>query len=230
MTDAYWNKGDEEFINYKYDTARGVSYFKKYKAQLNHTFRARFSTMYTALTELHLMKPDGATIVEIGTLRDNTVGGGHSTYKFGEYCAKFQGKLVTVDISRDAIDFSKKATRRYKDFIEYHLGDSSDFLSTFEGDIDFLYLDGFDSTPGKEKEASIKQLDEIKKAMPRLADSCVVLLDDTKLPEGGKAAYSSGYLAEHGFLLIKDSYQQLYMRGSHSTVRSKLKGAFRRHA
>lgn len=206
----YWNKADRSLIDNSYDRA-DTRYFFKYQQQLDFTFRKRFLTMYRAISFLNEHKKN-PTIVEIGTLRDNTKGGGHSTYKFGEYCFKFGGSLHTVDILEDAIDFSRKATKNYQPWITYHVQDSSEFLNTFNGKIDLLYLDGFDSTPGREKEASIKQLDEIKNALPKLSNECVILLDDADLPEGGKASLSSQFLLSNGFRLEINAYQQLYTR------------------
>lgn len=207
----YWNVADRELINTKFDNEEGIEYFFKYFSQLNHTFRSRFLTMFEALRLLKEFskKP---VIVEVGTLRDSNKGGGHSTYKFGEYCKRYGGHLYTVDISSDAIKFSRKASKDFQPWISYHEQDSSRFLRDFDGMIDLLYLDGFDSTPGMEKEASKKQLEEIKTALPKLSEKCIVLLDDADLPMGGKTGYSASYLQNNGFKLVINSYQQLYVR------------------
>lgn len=231
---TYWNKADRPLIDIAYDAKPGIGYFKKYKKQLNHTFRSRFDTMYTAL-KLLAEHAESPVIVEVGTLRDSTKGGGHSTYKFGEFCARFNGRLHTVDILPEAIEFSQKATADFQPWISYHVEDSEKFLKNIPGKIDMLYLDGFDSTPGQELAASKKQLGEIKAALPHLSNHCVVLLDDADLPEGGKAKFSSEFLKKHGFDLEIDAYQQLYVRrgvrkGVVSQIGSKLKrAAWRAH-
>lgn len=189
-----------------------LSYFKKYKRQLNYTEKKRYDTMYSALKQLLDIKKTGATIVEIGTQRDSTKGGGHSTYKFGEFCKKYGGKIITVDILEEAIDYSIKNTTDFQPWINYVVSDSTSFLKGFEEKIDLLYLDGLDSTPGQERAASKKQLREIKAAMPKLSKKCVVLLDDADLPEEGKVRLSSKFLLKKGFKLTKSGYQQLYTR------------------
>lgn len=219
-TRAYWNKEDLPLINNKIGNLDNIEYFFKYSRQLDYTFRRRFITMLTSLRYIY-ENTNNPVIVEVGTLRDSTKGGGHSTYKFAEYCAKFGGELHTVDISKDALEFSKKATKEYMPWISYHNQDSSIFIENFNKKIDFLYLDGFDSTPGKEKEASRVQLQEIKRAIPKLSEKCVVLLDDADLPGGGKTGLSSKYLMNHGFKLVINDYQQLYIRNNTKPINSR---------
>jgi|GEM_PF-415701 len=208
----YWNPDDRAIIDEKYDSETGIEYLNKYRVQLDVTERTRYITFFKALQTLHEMEKKSPVLVEIGTLRDSTVGGGHSTYKFGEYCSRFGGTLYTIDVLEEAIAFSKNATQVFSDWIKYKTMDSEQFFDEFDGTIDFLYLDGFDSLPGQEQLASEKQLREIQKAYPKLAENCVVLLDDARLPFGGKTAYSSEYLISKGFKLIISSYQLLYYR------------------
>ena len=209
----YWNKFDIELISKESNKKREVEYFKKYEKQLDFTFKRRFCSMYKALELLNALKNSNINIVEIGTLRDNNKGGGHSTYKFGEYCSKLGGKVHTVDILPEAIEYSIKATWEYQPWIKYYIQYSEVFLNNFTEKIDLLYLDGYDSTPKNEHKASEKQLNEIKAALPKLKHKCIVLLDDADLPEGGKAKFSSKFLIDNGFELIIDNYQQLYARG-----------------
>lgn len=225
----YWNEPDRQLIDESLASQAGIRYFEKYKDQLNHTFRKRYESMYEALRQLAERTQD-PVIVEVGTLRDANQGGGHSTYKFGEFCSKFGGQLHTVDILPEAIEFSKKASKDYQPWITYHVQDATEFLKTFDQKIDLLYLDGFDSTPGQEEAASKVQLAEIRAALPHLSDFCLVLLDDTDLPGGGKAKYSPAFLKKSGFALIHDGYQQLYMRDGHKPQGplGKLKHALRR--
>jgi methyltransferase family protein len=209
----YWNPGDRLLIRDPIVCDAGMSYFTKYRDQLDHTQRTRFSTMKRALELLYQAKPTGPTLVEIGTLRDSNVGGGHSTFKFGEYCARTDGMLHTVDISAEAIEFSKRAAAAVQPWVQFHLADSTEFLQNFPGTIDLLYLDGLDSTHGHEQAASEKQLGEIGAAFPHLADRCVVLLDDADLPHQGKTKFSAPFLLAHGFVTIERRYQWLFARG-----------------
>ncbi len=216
----YWNKPDRGLIDEQFDSETGFGYFQKYKRQLDLTFRTRYSTISKAL-ELLSRVPDNKIIVEIGTLRDNTKGGGHSTYKFGEFCSRFGGVVHTIDILPEAIDFSMKATADYQPWIRYHVSDPSQFLAGFDSKIDLLYLDGPDSTEDQEDIVSRKQLNEIAQALPKLAHQAIVLLDDAALPHGRKTHYSANYLAKHGFNLVIDSYQKLYVRGFGQPTKAK---------
>jgi SAM-dependent methyltransferase len=209
----YWNVGDRKLINSStYDNEKNVNYFKKYQKQLDFTFRNRFKTMFEALRLLLKIKKDKFTFVEIGTLRDNNIGGGHSTYKWAEFCSLFNGLLYSVDISREAVKFSQNACSNFLPWIKYSVSDSVEFLDKFSQQIDFLYLDGLDV--GKDvKPAQEKQLQEIQAALPHLADKCIVLLDDAGLPDKGKTKLSSDFLKSQGFHLSIDDYQRLFVRG-----------------
>jgi hypothetical protein len=206
----YWNPGDRPLIDHARRARDDLSYFDAYERQLDHTFRQRFITMRHAL-ELISDVPE-PLVVEIGTLRDDNVGGGHSTFKFGEFCSRTGGLLHSVDISAEAIEFSRRATANYLPWIHHHVSDSTDFLSTFGDEIDLLYLDGFDSTAGQEGPAARKQLAEIEAALPRLSERAVVLLDDADLPDEGKTQLSSRFLRSHGFEMVEDRYQRLFRR------------------
>jgi Methyltransferase domain len=208
----YWNPPDRELIALA-PIAGTIDYLDSYRAQLDHTHRTRWATFTGALRLLASNGPPDPTIVEIGTLRDSTKGGGHATYKFGEFCSRFGGTLHTVDISEAAIEHSMRASSEFQPWIRYHQEDSEAFLKAFDGTIDLLYLDGLDSLPGDEDIASQKQLAEIEVALPHLAPECLVLLDDADLPLRGKTRLSAPFLLEHGFVLHIDGYQQLYVRG-----------------
>lgn len=212
ITLGHGNTIDTDLIDEKYNKKKTIEYFKKYQKQLDYSKRKRFSTMYGALKLLNENKKTDAVIVEIGTMRDVNRGGGHSTYKFGEYCSRFGSQLYTVDILEAAIEHSVSKTTNFQPWINYVTSDSTKFLKQFDKKIDLLYLDGFDSTPGEERAASKKQLQEIKAALPKLAEKCVIILDDTDLPKGGKAGLSSKFLVKNGFKLVINKYQQVYIR------------------
>lgn len=228
----YWNAGDRALLEDVETTSSPTAYFGRYERQLDHTFRARYTTMRTALDLLAAARPEEPTIVEIGTSRDANVGGGHSTSKFGEYLSRQGGVLHSVDISAEAIDFSIRASADYLPWIRHHVSDSTRFLEQFEGTIDLLYLDGLDSTPGREEVAAEKQLEEIRAALPHLSAEAVVLLDDAALPLEGKTRLSSVFLQEHGFERVADDYQRLFRRvpGRTGAAASPAKEALRRVA
>jgi predicted O-methyltransferase YrrM len=220
----YWNPGDRELLLPTPPGEGPTDYFGTYQKQLDHTFRGRYGTMRGALDLLAERRPGKATIVEIGTSRDENVGGGHSTFKFGEYLSRQGGVLHSVDISAEAIDFSRRATADYLPWIRHHVSDPTAFLARFDGQIDLLYLDGLDSTPGHEEVAAKKQLEEIQTALPKLSPEAVVLLDDAALPLEGKTRLSSAFLEERGFERVLDDYQRLFVRRPPSAGPAPVRG------
>ena len=209
----YWNPGDRPLIDRTRISAAGLPYFDGYERQLDHTMRRRFITMRRALQLVAEGPAAEPVIVEIGTLRDDTVGGGHSTFKFGEFCGRNGGQLHSVDSSASAVEFSRRAAADYLPWISHHVADPTAFLESFGQTIDLLYLDGFDPTPGQEAAASAKQLEEITAAFPHLADRCAVLLDDADLGGVGGNLNSSEFLHANGFVLLEDRHQRLFARG-----------------
>jgi len=208
----YWNKNDRKLINNSYYNKKNVNYFKKYKKQLDYTHRRRFQTMFESLRLLYKIKKSDFIIVETGTLRDNNIGGGHSTYKFAEFCSLFNGILYSVDISKEAIHFSQVACRDYLPWIKYYVSDSVKFLNKFDQKIDLLYLDSLDFYKDTNKQSQKKQLQEIKTIVSHLSEKCLVLLDDAGLIEEGKTKLSSSFLKNQGFKLLIDGYQRLFIR------------------
>jgi hypothetical protein len=219
---GYWNIADRKLIENNYTLGKNINYFKKYRNQLDYTERTRYLTMFEALRILQQVKKESFIIVETGTLRDSNIGGGHSTYKFAEFCSKFGGFVYTVDISDEAISFSQSACKDYLPWIKFRTSNSIEFLKNIDKKIDLLYLDSLDFHKGY-KQAQLKQLEEIKTAEPHLSDKCIVLLDDAGLTKEGKTKLASDFLIKNNFELIIDSYQRLFIRGIKEKVQSPIK-------
>ena len=69
------------------------------------------------------------------------------------------GSLTTCDIEEKNIINAKKFVANNKEYVDFIVDDSLNFLSSFKKTIDFLYLDSLD---GQFAEASDHQLKEIK--------------------------------------------------------------------
>lgn len=142
-------------------------------------------------------------IIETGTLRgkveEHIPGDGASTTLWGFFCKLTGNKCYTVDVSPESIETSKFWTKEYADVINYVTQDSVRFLMDFEGKIDLLYLDSFDSPPDKIEQASRHQLKEIAICYDKLKNGTLILLDDAP-PDlnGGKVKYSARFLKECG--------------------------------
>ena len=127
---------------------------------------------------------------------------GMSTMIFSDYAKQEKGELYSCDISLKNINNAKKFTKLNKDFINFFVDDSLNFLTNFKKKIDFLYLDSLD---GQFKEASSHQLKEIQIAKRHLKSGSLVLLDD----KGSKTNLSIDYMLKNDFSLINETNEQV---------------------
>jgi hypothetical protein len=185
---------------------------------------------------------NGKIIVELGTLR-SFVHGGHvgcnlSDLKFwNEKCPEnwdwgggffsrvaveelenLSPKIYTVDIISSHIDRCKIITEKYKKYFTYVVSSSLDFLRSFQGKIDLLYLDTGDMWP-IEPTANL-QLEECKIIVNRnlLSDNGILLIDDVmnttpqkfgETSKLGKSKYSIDYLLNNKYKILVDEYQYI---------------------
>jgi hypothetical protein len=89
--------------------------------------------------------------------------------------------------------------------------DSSSFLRSFTGKIDFLYMDHMESS----EEACLQHLEDCKILLDLnlLSDNAILLIDD--VGDGvtlTKGKYSIPFLMEHGFRTVLSEYQVLMVR------------------
>lgn len=126
--------------------------------------------------------------------------------------------LHTVDAASSHIARCRVVTKPFKEMIRYHVGLSEDFLRSFKGKIDLLYLDTGDMTP-IEPTAEL-HLREAKIIVERklVRDGGLILIDDVgnltpkrfgETSELGKGKYSIPYFLENGFELLETGYQYL---------------------
>lgn len=163
---------------------------------------SRLSTMKIAVSLLNRSKSNN--FIETGTTRKNILShpsveeraaDGGSTIFFSHYCSIYGGKVWTCDIDSQNITNCKAATEEYKNFINYIVDDSINFLKSFNNDIDFLYLDSVDSSYDF---ASDHQLQEIEAAYDKLNNRSIILLDDL----GDKTTKSIPYLQSKNWCQI----------------------------
>ena len=79
-----------------------------------------------------------------------------STIMLAEYAKFINGKLHTCDISEENIINAKAFTSEFKEFINFYINDSVNFLENFNQKIDFLYLNLRRTRPCKSFRTSIK--------------------------------------------------------------------------
>jgi hypothetical protein len=157
------------------------------------------------------------TIVEVGSMRSALKHGldeinpaccneGHSTLFFAETGAE----VFTVDVNPRCADILVPATRQYRN-LNVYTADGIWFLKRFEKTIDLLYLDAWDVLPSLP--FAEKHLEAYKVALPSLAKTCLVLIDDTDLLNGGKGRLTIPQMIRDGFELVTWGRQAMLTRG-----------------
>ena len=129
---------------------------------------------------------------------------GMSTMIFSDYAKFINGELHSCDISNLNVKNAIKFTSKNKNFINFYVDDSLNFLSNFTKTIDFLYLDSLD---GQFANASNHQLEEIKIAKDKLNNNSLVLLDD----KGSKTNLSIDYMLKNNFRIINETKEQVLL-------------------
>lgn len=148
------------------------------------------------------------TIVETGCIRKPTdegrYGDGWSTLNWDYYSKDTGSQVHVVDINADHLAASKTIVPE-SDRLKYHLGDSVEFLRSFHGKIDFLFLDSYDYC-GDDKNMRLchyHSLNEVMVSWDKLNDRCFILLDDVFDSEwNGKGKLSIPFLLDKGFELV----------------------------
>ena len=164
-----------------------------------------------------------STIVEIGSCRTAMkhdldeinpmcCNDSHSTF----FWCKSKCRVETVDINpvcervlEEAYE-TERLTINGK--LNIHIKDGLTFLTNYEGPkIDFLFLDAWDVVEGIIKsDYAEKHLEAYEKSKDKLADTCIIGIDDTDIAKGGK-----GRLLVP--VLLNDGWTPLY-KGRHSIL------------
>lgn len=209
------------------DEKKGIEKYEKYLGPRYKTFLYAFESFIAS---------GGTTVVELGTSR-SFVGGdrpgamvndrkywdpskpkywdwgaGVFTRMCATHLAHLNPIIHSVDLSPEAIAISKVITEDYAHLIRYHESTSEDFLSSFDGTIDLLYMDTGETQVGAEE----LHLREARIVLNRglLAPNAVIVIDDVNVP--GKAAskgrQSIPYLCQNGFEIAISDYQVVLKR------------------
>jgi len=167
------------------------------------------------LNLLHQGRHAAPIIVETGTQRAIDDPGGCSTLILGCYLQKKGGHLWTCDINPKSVAAGKVATAEYKDFITYVAGDSIQFLKTFSGRINLLFLDSMDCDPtGDAIPAQVHQREEFLAAERCFVKGSVLVMDDTNFPNGGKTRLLKNFILDNrtGWKLICDYGETVFYK------------------
>lgn len=202
--------------------------FLYFEDWFSKNFRVKMDSRYFTLKAgLNLfLQRGGNLILETGCMRiKDDWGGGCSTLLFATVCARYDKRMISVDISEANLRLSDEVTHHLDDDAERRItlycADSQHFLEQYDptkspmGIIDLLYLDSLDCAPGdihSTYRAQRHQLREIQLAHPHLSDKAVVLLDDVNHPWGGKGFLAKEFLYDNGFELVLEFQQSLWAR------------------
>ncbi len=158
-------------------------------------------------------------IIETGTSRQGlrgAKGDGASTIVFGKWAKENKAKMHSVDINETSVNEARKEVMQQKlsDAVEVHLSDSLEFLKSVTEPVDFLYLDSYDYSADVEvqKKSQEHHLLEFKAIENQLHDQSIVLIDDCKLPNGGKGKTAIAYMKQNGWKVLLNKYQVLLVR------------------
>ncbi len=183
-----------------------------------YNFKRRRNTFNKTLK---LLKQRNAKIiVETGTSRaglKGAKGDGAATIVFGKWAQQNGAKLHSVDISEDSVNGSQLEVNNQglNNAVTVHLNDSIRFLKNFKDTIDFLYLDSYDYSK-TDREIQIKSqehhLKEFKVIEDKLHKNSIVLIDDCKLPGGGKGKTVVEYMLKKDWKILMNAYQILLVK------------------
>ena len=164
-------------------------FFAPYKQLLEDTGVARLKYYEYVIEKLvNLNRP--ITIVETGTMWSSIEGNmGAFTYVFGDLIKNHTGgKLITIDISEEAINNCKETTKELAEVIEYVTSDSITYFESLSDEevqqIDFLYFDSFDLSVPDPIPSQLHHYRELAAVYKRLRHDVYLAVDDNFLPGG----------------------------------------------
>jgi hypothetical protein len=170
----------------------------------------RWSTFQMALN--WTFQTGGSNIIETGCIRSESYQDGASTRLFADF-AKRRGNTFfwSVDIEPRHIETARRFVEP-SEFITLVVGDSVEFLKSFMGRIDLLYLDSFDYDRGNPAPAQLHASRELQAAMPKLGPKACVLIDDNDPIGGGKGELAKRFLRDNRFICLLDHFQSCWVR------------------
>jgi len=153
-------------------------------------------------------KKDFYTIVETGCIRtqNNWEGDGYSTILFDAFVNTYDGEVRSVDINDRHCQLaryfaSKKSVITTSDSIKFLWG------LKLERKIDLLYLDSFDVDATSVHRSALHHFMEFYAARPNLSKDSLIVVDDCKFKDYGKAKYIKQFMDHVGNNSVISGYQ-----------------------
>lgn len=164
-------------------------------------------------------------LIEIGSTRELTADQG-STKKLAYFCNDRNIHFITVDMDSNNTTNVKLSLRKVNDSFEAFTAKGEDFLASYEGKIDFVFLDAYDFDHGKHSEDRQKAYTEIlgarindeachemhllcaKSLELKLCSWGIIVFDDVWYKNGqwnGKGTTAVPYLIKQGFEIVQST-------------------------
>ena len=162
-------------------------------------------------------------LIEIGTTREEVTGQG-STRQLAEFCKKHNLHFITVDMDPHNSRLAEKMFLKMNCQFEAITNKGEDYLRSYQGPIDFVFLDAYDFDHGKHSElrqsryeqflgARIDEqrchqmhLDCAKSLVEKLEPAGIICFDDTWLDNGewtAKGTLAMPFLLRSGFEVLQ---------------------------
>lgn len=138
-------------------------------------------------------------------------GDGYGDAVFSIMAEETKSNIWVCDIEQKHLDISAEVVKRYTDYLpQYVCGDSIEFLKNFNGEIDVLYLDSYDTD--QNKQCCVHQVNEANAALKKMTDRSIIMIDDVGDDlKGGKAEFSIPFLKANGYDVIHHGYNQVIL-------------------
>ena len=124
--------------------------------------------------------------------------------------------MHSVDISDESVRCASQEVEKQglTDHVKVYESDSLIFLRDFIHQVDFLYLDSYDYSddPVVQAKSQEHHLKEFKAIEDQLHENTIVLIDDCRLPNGGKGKLAVAYMLANGWKMLMNQYQILLVR------------------
>ena len=158
-------------------------------------------------------------VVETGCMRrdhGNLAFGddGASTYIFDDFINYYDGKVLSVDICQDNVNYANELTT---DKTTAYCQDSVDFLWNLpKKQIDFLYLDSYDIIRENPHPSQLHHVKEMCAVIDKLGKGSIVCIDDHNAFFTGdgkiaKGTYVKDFMDDIGMTPIHEGYQIVWV-------------------
>lgn len=157
----------------------------------------------------HLLTSAPFHMVETGTVRkrEDWGGAGYSTYLFGRVASLASGKLISVDNEPARCAFSRLMVESFGEAVDVVCRDSVNFLLSFDGQIDLLYLDSMNLGVEGFREHGLA---EAQAGFRSVKPGGLIVYDDTHFSGGcfrGKGALGVPWLLVQGCEIVYSGHQ-----------------------